>query len=116
MAEGQSGQAPRFSDDRQWWWTGTEWVPASQAPEQPPTPASPGLPAVAPIPVPNAITTRRTGWRWARWWTVALGLLLCFPVGLILTWMTSWQRPGKIVLSAPTVVVCGIFIVAVAAV
>jgi len=28
-----SGAEPRFSDDRQWWWTGTEWVPASQAPE-----------------------------------------------------------------------------------
>src|SRR5260370_1962333 len=28
-----SGAEPRFSDDRQWWWTGTEWVPASQAPQ-----------------------------------------------------------------------------------
>ena len=23
---------PGFSDDRQWWWSGSEWVPASQAP------------------------------------------------------------------------------------
>ncbi len=22
---------PQFSEDRQWWWTGLEWVPASQA-------------------------------------------------------------------------------------
>jgi hypothetical protein len=27
--------SPRFSDDRQWWWTGSEWVPASQAPHSP---------------------------------------------------------------------------------
>jgi Bacterial PH domain len=29
-----SGAEPRFSDDRQRWWTGSEWVPASQAPQQ----------------------------------------------------------------------------------
>ncbi len=28
-----TGAEPRFSDDRQWWWTGSEWVPASQAPQ-----------------------------------------------------------------------------------
>src|SRR6266851_2613731 len=28
-----SAAAPRFSDDRQWWWTGSEWVPANQAPQ-----------------------------------------------------------------------------------
>jgi hypothetical protein len=40
-----SGAEPRFSDDRQWWWTGTEWVPAGQAPQsaQPESqPAQPG--------------------------------------------------------------------------
>src|SRR5258708_826353 len=26
---------PRFSDDRQWWWNGAEWVPASQATQPP---------------------------------------------------------------------------------
>jgi hypothetical protein len=31
-----SGLEPRFSDDRQWWWDGTQWVPASQAPVPPP--------------------------------------------------------------------------------
>lgn len=25
---------PQFSDDRQWWWTGAEWVPASHAPAE----------------------------------------------------------------------------------
>jgi putative oligomerization/nucleic acid binding protein len=28
-----SSTRPQFSDDRQWWWTGSEWVPASQAPQ-----------------------------------------------------------------------------------
>src|SRR5260370_4057537 len=28
-----SGAEPRFSDDRQWWWTGREGVPATQAPQ-----------------------------------------------------------------------------------
>jgi len=27
---------PRFSDDRQWWWNGREWVPSNQAPTPPP--------------------------------------------------------------------------------
>jgi hypothetical protein len=29
-----SGPEPRFSEDRQWWWDGSHWVPANQAPLQ----------------------------------------------------------------------------------
>jgi hypothetical protein len=26
------GAKPQFSEDRQWWWTGTSWVPAASVP------------------------------------------------------------------------------------
>jgi len=32
MSESEQGTSPQFSADRQWWWTGTEWVPAADAP------------------------------------------------------------------------------------
>jgi len=32
MSDGPSGLEPRFSDDRQWYWNGTAWIPAAQAP------------------------------------------------------------------------------------
>ncbi len=129
MTEEGQGSQPQFSSDGKWWWTGSEWVPASQAPTPPPspsplpappTPPGPGAPAQALPPavalsaVAPATPARSAGWRWARWWTVALGLLLCFPVGLVLTWLTSWQRPVKIVLTAATVVVYALAIVAAA--
>jgi hypothetical protein len=31
----------QFSEDRQWWWNGREWIPASQAPKQPRPPTRP---------------------------------------------------------------------------
>jgi hypothetical protein len=37
----------RFSDDGHWWWTGTEWVPAAQAPTHLARPVAPSPPAVA---------------------------------------------------------------------
>jgi hypothetical protein len=32
MSESEQGASPQFSADRQWWWTGTKWVPAAEAP------------------------------------------------------------------------------------
>ena len=32
MAQGPSGTEPQFSPDGHWYWTGNEWIPASQAP------------------------------------------------------------------------------------
>jgi len=34
-------QDPRWSPDRIWWWDGTRWIPASQAPVPPPPPLVP---------------------------------------------------------------------------
>lgn len=33
MGTSDEKSAPRYSDDRKWWWTGTEWVPANRAPK-----------------------------------------------------------------------------------
>jgi hypothetical protein len=48
MAEGPSGPGPRFSDDRQWYWNGSAWIPASQAPVPPPGPPPVGPAFAAP--------------------------------------------------------------------
>lgn len=32
------GREPQYSSDGKWWWTGSEWVPASHAPQPPPPP------------------------------------------------------------------------------
>lgn len=40
MAEGTNDLEPKWSDDRQWYWNGKEWIPASKAPSPAP-PASP---------------------------------------------------------------------------
>ena len=126
MSEEGQGSGPHFSGDGQWWWTGSQWVPASQAPMPvplQPAPTPPVLSPTQPVPPPGGQPTTAsqtrpratTGWRWARWWTVSLGLLFCFPVGLVLTWLTSWRRPVKIGLTAATAVIFGIGFIAVAA-
>jgi hypothetical protein len=52
-----SGGEPRFSDDRQWWWTGAEWIPASQAPEASASEAANPSSDVAPSPVTDPLTS-----------------------------------------------------------
>jgi len=54
VAEGPSGLQPRLSDDGQWWWTGSEWVPASQTPIPPPPPPMPYIEPRRPG-IPNAV-------------------------------------------------------------
>ncbi len=41
MSQGPNGSETRWSDDSQWFWNGTEWIPASQASNPPPPPKSP---------------------------------------------------------------------------
>jgi hypothetical protein len=48
MVSGPSGLEPRFSDDRQWYWNGTAWIPASQAPVPPPPPTTAPPPQTVP--------------------------------------------------------------------
>ena len=45
---GPVGLEPRFSDDRQWYWNGSAWIPALQAPIPPPAPGAPPPPPIAP--------------------------------------------------------------------
>ncbi len=91
-----SQNPPRFSDDRQWWWTGSDWVPASQAPSVPvpslgPPGSSPlphaGARPIAPTAMPGRVPS----------WLAILGLLLCFPVGIVLTLLTSWATRTKLI-------------------
>src|ERR1700682_1534894 len=60
-----SSRLPRYSEARQWWWDGSQWVPASQAPV--PTAASP-----YPLWAQRLDVSRRAGWRWAV--LIALGI------------------------------------------
>lgn len=57
MTDTGSGGEPRFSDDRQWWWTGAEWIPASQAPEASASEAANPSSDVAPSPVTDPLTS-----------------------------------------------------------
>ena len=92
----QSGAGPQFSEDRQWWWTGTEWVPASQAPVQPdPLRASPKTTA--------SIPSRRSG-GFPRW-LVIVAAILFFPITVvILIVRTKWSVRTKAIL-------CGVWVV-----
>lgn len=117
MTEGNQGSEPQFSADGQWWWTGAEWVPASQVPTPPPPPSRPSDPA-APMPSASAATppgssgdspagratlppvpptsppTRGGG---VPTWLAIAGLVLCFPVGIGLTLLTRWSGRAKAV-------------------
>lgn len=60
--------APQLSPDGKWWWTGTEWVPAQQAPQPAPAPAP-----ASPTPV-QGVRQAAAGaivcddqWYWAMW-------------------------------------------------
>ncbi len=54
MAQGPGGLEPRFSDDRQWYWNGSAWVPASQAPTPPPPPSNPSPGPAFAVPMAGA--------------------------------------------------------------
>ncbi len=91
---------PRFSDDRQWWWTGSEWVPASQAPIQSQAHLTPSQAATSTPP-------KRSG-GFPRWLVIAVGILF-FPITVvILVVRTKWSVRTK-------AIVCGVWSVAVIA-
>ncbi len=74
MAQGPSGLEPRFSDDRQWYWNGSAWVPAAQAPVPPPPPSSQIPASVASTAIP-----RKKGHK-VRNGLIALGVLVVIGV------------------------------------
>lgn len=82
-----SSRLPHFSDDRQWWWDGSQWVQASQAPV--PTSASP-----YPLWAQRLDVSTRAGWRWV----VLTGLGVALAVaGYDL--ITGWElRSGGLAL------------------
>lgn len=93
-----AGAGPQYSPDRQWWWTGSQWVPASQAPAPPGPPLAPTPPA-APIP-PRA--TRSAG---LPRWLVVVAAILFFPITVVILILRSkWSGRTKAILSGVWVV------------
>ena len=76
---GEPKPEPRFSEDRQWWWDGSQWVPASQGPIQRSASAYPSW-------ARRLDVSSRAGWRWA----VLSGLAVALAVaGYDL--ITGWE-------------------------
>jgi len=115
-----------FSDDQAWWWTGTEWTKAVSADgmwrwdgtQWQPVPAgtSPSVtspmgpvvaaPFVAPgmVPPGPAVNPTRQGRGRVPGWIAGLACFLCFPVGVVLTWLTSWTQRTKVVVTVVTLI------------
>lgn len=55
MTDSARGPGPSFSEDRRWFWTGTDWVPAIQAPP-PPLPAGPPAVTSGQLRLPDSAT------------------------------------------------------------
>lgn len=93
-----SDAGTRFSDDRQWWWTGSAWVPASQAP-------TPPGPPVTPTPPGASIPPRARGSGGLPRWLVIVAAILFFPITVvILIVRTKWSVRTKAILSGVWVV------------
>lgn len=91
----ESAGEPQFSADRQWWWTGSQWVPASQAPAPPVAPT----PSDAPVPSRAAKSTGFPRW------LVIVAAILFFPITVvILIARTKWSGRTKAILSGVWVV------------
>ncbi|MCW2753912.1 MAG: serine/threonine protein kinase [Marmoricola sp.] len=66
------------------YWDGSAWTD-----QQHPITLTMNAPADAGSPAPAPTTSNGLPW-WQTWWAVILGLLLCFPFGLV----GLWKRPG----------------------
>jgi hypothetical protein len=72
---------PQYSADGRWWWNGSSWVPVH--------PAVPSAP--------------RAGGSIPGWLAIP-GLIVFVPAGLVLTWLTRWSTPTKLIASGVAVV------------
>jgi hypothetical protein len=79
----KSGPTPRFSEDRQWWWDGSQWVPANQVPVQ--TWRWPNPPWAQ-----RLVEANRKRWRW-----VVLPCLLAAVALAIYDLISGWEIPSS---------------------
>lgn len=110
------GQEPQWSPDRAWWWDGKQWLPASQAPQQPPAslpsiPSPPSSPPGAPGPIPSGQQLRPGG---VPGWLAIVGLLFCFPAGIVLTLLTRWSGRTKAIAIGAVVALAVVGVVVIA--
>lgn len=108
-----SGREPRFSDDREWWWDGTQWLPASKAPVPPPpptqAPVAPPAPS-SPASVRALPASPKSSSRFPRW-IVIVAAIFFWPITIgIFIWRTKWSTRTKWILTGVlAVVTTGIF-------
>jgi hypothetical protein len=80
------------------YWDGSAWSDAV---------ADNGRQGSDPFAVTEAVNTAAPMAWYAQTWFVILALLFCFPIGVVLVWLTSWQRGMKI---AVTGIVAALFV------
>jgi hypothetical protein len=83
----------QLSPDKKWWWDGESWQPL----EDTPTPGA-GQPKKSNLPL-----------------FAILGLIFCFPVGLVLVFLTSWRPRTKLIVAGLTSLLAVGLVAAVAA-
>jgi hypothetical protein len=93
------GSGPRFSEDRQWRWDGSQWLPAGPAQGQ-------GGPRPNPRWAQGLFAANRKGWRWMVLVTLAAAVVIA-GYGVI----TGWEVPGS---GLATAVAISLFVFAVA--
>jgi hypothetical protein len=103
-----AGREPKFSDDREWWWDGTHWLPANQAPVPPPPPTQapvespgPGSPVLGPPMPPSA----KASGGFPRWLVIVAAILFLPITVVILIVRTKWSGRTKAILSGAWIVV-----------
>ena len=95
MEQPPTGGRRQYSADGRWWWDGQAW--------QPSTPAEPHGQQTAKRRQTNPVIL------------AVAGLVICFPIGLVFTWLTPWTRKTKAIVSVVTVLGWAVLLTAAAA-
>jgi hypothetical protein len=94
------GLEPRFSDDKQWYWNGSAWIPAYEAPVVPPPPTTPPPPGpMASQPTaqgvaPADLVLGDQRWDGQRWVPTASESMAGRKAPAASAWVSSAQAPA----------------------